>query len=83
MLSWLAVGDHEALGRDMPRAPTITLTSGKTTIPARIYPRDRRNTTTITITAGKATIPARRDRRDITLLAAPLGGTNGLLASSW
>ena len=36
MLCWLASGDNEALGRDMPRASTITLTWGKQTIPARI-----------------------------------------------
>ena len=29
MLCWLAGGDHEALGRDMPRASTITLTLKK------------------------------------------------------
>ena len=38
MLCWLAIGEHEALKRDMKRARILIPTQGKLTIPLQIYP---------------------------------------------
>ena len=45
MFCWLAVGEHEALKRDMAAAKILILAEGKPTITARIFPTESREIT--------------------------------------
>ena len=42
MLSWLTLGEHEALTRDLRRVGILIPAEGKPTIPPRLYPTDSR-----------------------------------------